>query len=130
MTTTRPRPPKEGPLERITAVIAKIPRGRVMTYGEVAAVAGYPRAPRLTVYALNQGGASLPWHRVLGRQGARFAHVSIKEPRSAQLQRRLLIKEGVRFDEEGRVLLERYGWLGATEPEPSGTERGRDRRRR
>jgi len=109
VTTTRPRLPKEGPLARITAVIAKIPRGRVMTYGEVAAVAGYPRAPRLTVYALKQGGSLLPWHRVIGRANARFARISIQDPRDAALQRRLLTKEGVRFERDGRVPLERYG---------------------
>lgn len=119
-------------MARITAVIERIPRGRVATYGEIAALAGYPRAPRLVVYALKQCGPKVPWHRVIGRLNARHARVSIREPRSAALQRRLLTKEGVRFDPEGRVLLERYGWLGEVSETTSASSRtspGRGRRR-
>jgi methylated-DNA-protein-cysteine methyltransferase-like protein len=49
-------------------MILKIPRGKVSTYGAVAAAAGYPRGARLTVRALNQA-HGLPWHRVVAAGG-------------------------------------------------------------
>jgi methylated-DNA-protein-cysteine methyltransferase-like protein len=52
----------------IRAMILKIPRGKVSTYGAVAAAAGYPRGARLTVRALNQA-HGLPWHRVVAAGG-------------------------------------------------------------
>ena len=57
--------------DRILAVVRRIPRGRVATYGQVAAAAGFPRAPRLAGYALHAlpPGSPLPWHRVVGAGG-------------------------------------------------------------
>jgi methylated-DNA-protein-cysteine methyltransferase-like protein len=52
----------------IRAMILKIPRGKVSTYGAVAAAAGYPRGARLTVRAVNQA-HGLPWHRVVAAGG-------------------------------------------------------------
>src|SRR6266852_600413 len=72
-------------------VIRKIPRGKVATYGQVAAAAGVPRAARQVVWALNafQG---LPWHRVLGAGGA------IRLPGQQALEQRLRLElEGVTF---------------------------------
>jgi methylated-DNA-protein-cysteine methyltransferase-like protein len=126
--TSRARLPKERPLGRIAAVIESIPRGRVATYGEIAAVAGFLRAPRLVVYALKLSDGTLPWHRVLGRLNATYAHVSIREPGDAALQRRLLVKEGVRFDREGRVDLQKYGWLAEGEPSRKRKKAGEGRR--
>jgi methylated-DNA-protein-cysteine methyltransferase-like protein len=50
------------------ATIARIPKGRVSTYGEVAAASGHPGAARQVVWAL-QNGANVPWHRVIGAGG-------------------------------------------------------------
>ena len=57
--------------ERIWAVIGRIPRGRVATYGQVAEVAGYVRRPRLTAQALRHvpDGRDIPWFRVINAQG-------------------------------------------------------------
>src|SRR5258706_11465910 len=52
----------------IHAVVRRIPRGKVMTYGAVARAAGYPGATRQVVWALRAGSA-LPWHRVVGAKG-------------------------------------------------------------
>src|SRR5688572_26697040 len=82
---------------RIYAVVLCIPRGRVMTYGEVAAAAGMPRGARVVGYAMRAGGRRVPWQRVVGRKSARAAHVTIKDPIGAAEQRRLLEREGVRF---------------------------------
>ena len=56
---------------RIYAVVRRIPRGRVATYGQVAALAGLPHAPRVAGYALHAlpEGSPLPWHRVVAAGG-------------------------------------------------------------
>ncbi len=95
--------------DRILAVIRRIPRGRVMTYGQVAAAAGIPRGARVVGYALRGAKGTVPRQRVLGLRRAGKAHVTIKDPIGAALQRRLLLKEGVKFARDGSIDLERYG---------------------
>src|SRR4051794_36256711 len=63
---------------RIHDVIVRIPRGHVMTYGDVAFAAGMPRAARVVGYALHAIGKVVPWQRVVGRRNARLGQVSIK----------------------------------------------------
>ena len=55
--------------ERVLAAVRKIPKGKVATYGDVAAASGYPGAARQVVWALRSGGKAVPWHRVLGAKG-------------------------------------------------------------
>lgn len=95
---------------QIYAVVARIPRGRVATYGQVAALAGLPRQARLVGYAMYglPPGTKLPWHRVINARGEVSAR-SDPGPSEA-LQRHLLEREGVRFDERGRVSLKRWRW--------------------
>lgn len=95
--------------ERIRRVVKRIPRGKVMTYGDVAAAAGMPRAARTVGYAMRALGREVPWQRVLGRKSARTAHVTIRDPRSKAEQRSLLEREGVRFDARGGVNLGEFG---------------------
>jgi methylated-DNA-protein-cysteine methyltransferase-like protein len=102
--------------------VKKIPRGRVMTYGSVALAAGMPGAARTVGYAMRALGAGVPWQRVLGRRDARNAHVTIRDPRAAAEQRRLLEREGVVFDARGRVLLSDFAW-------PAAQPRARSKRR-
>jgi methylated-DNA-protein-cysteine methyltransferase-like protein len=105
---------KSSSYERIWSVVRRIPRGRVATYGQVARIAGLPRHARLVGYALNaleDGRAkTVPWQRVINAQGK-------VSPRafagSEAVQRKLLEREGVRFDARDRVDLERFGWRGA-----------------
>lgn len=104
-----PRPRVAPPLaKRIYAVVTKIPRGRVATYGWIAERAGLPRRARLVGQALSElpAGRRVPWHRVINAQG----RISFPA-RSAQAaeQRRHLELEGVHFL-RGRVNLDRYGW--------------------
>lgn len=96
--------------ERIRRVVLKIPRGRVMTYGDVARAAGLPGAARVVGYAMRALGRSVPWQRVLGRRNARTAQITIGDPRSKAEQRRLLEQEGVELDARGGIALLEYGW--------------------
>jgi methylated-DNA-protein-cysteine methyltransferase-like protein len=95
--------------ERIRRVVSKIPRGRVMTYGDVAYAAGMPGAARQVGYAMHSLGESVPWQRVLGRKNARSGQLTIKDPQGRARQRRLLEKEGVRFSATGAVDLTIFG---------------------
>jgi methylated-DNA-protein-cysteine methyltransferase-like protein len=54
--------------EQVLKTVRRIPRGRVATYGDVAAASGYPGAARQVVWALRTG-KGVPWHRVLGAKG-------------------------------------------------------------
>ena len=95
---------------RIFEVIARIPEGRVATYGQVAAVAGLPRHARLVGYALQRvpEGVDVPWHRVVNAQGRISARAETGPEEG--LQRHLLLEEGVVFDSSGRIDLRRFGW--------------------
>lgn len=96
---------------RIYDVLAAVPRGKVVTYGQLAELAGIPRGHRVAARALRECPAHLPWQRVLAKQDARRARIGIEDPEHAALQRRLLGREGVRFDERGFVSLRAHGWL-------------------
>jgi methylated-DNA-protein-cysteine methyltransferase-like protein len=92
---------------RILAVVRRIPRGRVATYGQVAALAGFPRQPRFGGYALRHADEEIPWHRVVNARGELSPRA---ESESVRVQRARLVAEGVRFDDRGRIDLKRYGW--------------------
>lgn len=105
--------------ERIYAVVARIPEGRVATYGQVAALAGLGRAARQVGYALHSlaEGSDLPWHRVINARG----EISLRAiPGWDGYQRHLLEEEGVEFDEGGRIDLERFRWEPPPLPRPAG----------
>jgi methylated-DNA-protein-cysteine methyltransferase-like protein len=106
-------------------VVVRIPRGRVMTYGQVAAAAGMPRAARIVGYAMHAIGEHVPWQRVLGQRRPGVGHVTIKDAVGGARQRQLLEREGVRFSSSGGVDLEAYGW---GPQRASGWTRGRSRR--
>jgi methylated-DNA-protein-cysteine methyltransferase related protein len=93
----------------IFAVVRRIPRGRVATYGQVAALAGHPGHARQVGYALSalEIDAPVPWHRVVNAQG----RVSMRSGGSggAMVQRTRLEAEGVVFA-GGKVRLRDYGW--------------------
>jgi methylated-DNA-protein-cysteine methyltransferase-like protein len=97
-------------------VARRIPRGKVATYGQVAALAGRPRGARLCGYALSALRGTVhdvPWQRVLGARGAGRAGISLRDPVGAAAQRALLEREGVVLDALGRVELARSGWRRA-----------------
>jgi len=92
---------------RIYAVVSRIPRGRVATYGQIARLAGMPGQARLVGYALHAvpKGRSIPWQRVVNAQGA----ISLPADHGSR-QRRLLEREGIRFDSRGRIPLASFQW--------------------
>jgi methylated-DNA-protein-cysteine methyltransferase-like protein len=61
--------PDSGFKERVYELVASIPRGRVMTYGDIAALAGKPAASRIVGGLAHFGPPDLPWHRVVNRLG-------------------------------------------------------------
>ena len=98
-----------GSYTRIYAVIRRIPRGRVATYGQVAQLAGLPGQARQVGYALHAmaNAGPVPWHRVINARGEVSPR---KAPGADTLQRDLLRAERVRFDRRGRVDFARFGW--------------------
>lgn len=94
---------------RIYAVVKRIPRGKVATYGQVARLAGNPRWARVVGYALhvNPDPDGIPCYRVVNRDGRpspAFAFGSFQE------QVYLLEKDGVEFNSDGNVIMEKYQW--------------------
>jgi methylated-DNA-protein-cysteine methyltransferase-like protein len=96
---------------RVYALVREIPRGRVATYGQVAALLGVPRGARAVGWALralpDAQSARTPWHRVVGAGG----RISPRGGPGPQIQRQRLRAERVRFV-AGRVDLARHGLLG------------------
>lgn len=90
-------------------IVRRIPRGRVMTYGQVAAAAGVPRGARLVAYALRAAKGTVPWQRVVGQKRKGRAHITIKDPVGAAMQRQMLSREGVKVGRDGTIDLDRYG---------------------
>ncbi|MFN7941399.1 MAG: MGMT family protein [Thermoanaerobaculia bacterium] len=103
------RPPELARWRRIWQQVARIPAGRVATYGQIAALAGLPRHARQVGYALYAlpEGSEVPWQRVVNARGEVSAR---RQPGSEPLQRLLLEEEGVVFDAEGRIDLSRFRW--------------------
>jgi len=94
---------------RIYAVVKRIPRGRVATYGQVATLAGLDGHARQVGYALHDlpPQSNVPWHRVINARGEISARSAGD---SHELQRMLLEAEGVDFSLDGRVELKKYRW--------------------
>ena len=94
--------------DRVYAVVRRVPRGRVATYGQVARLAGLGDGARQAGYALHAlpPHTAVPWHRILNASG----RISLRDVAGAVTQRLLLEREGVRFDAAGRVDLARFQW--------------------
>ena len=117
---------RRDPNSEIYAVVRALPRGRVVTYGELAELASLPRGHRIAARAMRTCPDGLPWHRVLGKKDPRRAQISIGDPEHARRQRRLLEAEGVKFDENGFVPLRRFGVLRAdAKPERAPSKRAK-----
>lgn len=86
-------------------IIARIPAGKVATYGQIALLAGLPGQARQVGYALHAlPNPELPWHRVVNARG----RLSLRQ--GAELQRSLLEAEGIQFTPDSQIDLTRYQW--------------------
>jgi methylated-DNA-protein-cysteine methyltransferase-like protein len=105
---SRTREPDKHYRERVYKLVRSIPRGRVMTYGQLAEILGDGYTPRTVGFVMHGSDDGTPWHRVINAQGAcstgRIALPSDK-------QQRMLAAEGVEFNERGRCDLQRYLWI-------------------
>lgn len=100
--------------QRVYEIVRRIPRGRVMTYGQIAEILGEGYTPRTVGFVMHGSDEDTPWHRVINAQGAcSTGRVVLPEDK----QQRMLETEGVKFNERGRCDLARYLWIP---PEHSG----------
>jgi methylated-DNA-protein-cysteine methyltransferase related protein len=98
-----------GFFDRVYRLVAKIPRGKVATYGQIAGLLGAPRSARIVGWAMhgNPHGSKVPCHRVVQQGGSLSPNFCIDDPGR---QRRLLAREGVTFLLDGRVDMARHQW--------------------
>ena len=92
------------------AIIQRIPRGKIATYGQIAFLAGNPLASRQVSRLLHSstGKFDLPWQRVINSKGT----ISLKRGCGYERQKELLIAEGIDFDVRDRIDLNRFLWDG------------------
>jgi methylated-DNA-protein-cysteine methyltransferase related protein len=93
--------------ERVFEIVRRIPAGRVMTYGQLAEILGEGYTARTVGFVMHSADQSVPWQRVINAQGACSTGRVIVPP---DLQQRMLVSEGVVFNEKGRCDLLRYRW--------------------
>ena len=91
--------------EQVYAIVAQIPHGKVVSYGQIARMLGAPRSARVVGWAMRQCPEGLPWQRVVMADG------SVTGGLFADLRRELLAAEGVAFLPDGRVDMAACGWL-------------------
>lgn len=98
---------KKGFFERVYDVVKQIPCGYVMTYSQIAGVLGSPRSARIVGWALhvNPDNTRIPCHRVVNSKGMISGGYVFGGP---EMQRQLLETEGIIFDAEGKINLEKY----------------------
>lgn len=112
-----------GLAERVARIVARIPRGKVATYGQVASLCGSPRAARQVGWILHHSYRQLPWQRVINREGRlSIAHPFLTPAHQAVLLR----KEGVRVSKRAGAFwvdLAKYLW------NPKSPDRGTKSRR-
>ena len=92
----------------IIALIQNIPKGKVLTYGKIAKLAGNPRAARQVAWTLNSSTEkyNLPWQRVINSKGL----IVLNSEEGRNQQKYLLIKEGIEFINEFKIDLNKYLW--------------------
>lgn len=99
--------------DRVYEIVAQIPTGRVMTYGQIAAYCGAAWAAWKVGQLAHYGPENLPWHRVVNKQGG-LARGFV--PGGREQQKMLLELEGVTVDKEYQIKIEAILWTPAAEP--------------
>ncbi len=95
--------------KRVYRLVAEIPKGKVATYGQLAMMAGSPRASRIVGAAMFRAPDGLPCHRVIYSDGSLCCDRAFG---GKEIQRQMLEGEGVTFLPDGRVDLKRHLWSG------------------
>ncbi|HEY6119186.1 MAG TPA: MGMT family protein [Pyrinomonadaceae bacterium] len=111
--------------ERVYGLVRRIPRGRVMTYGQIAELLGEGYTPRTVGFVMHGSDDKTPWHRVINAQGA-CSTLGIVLPHDKQ--QRMLEAEGVKFNKQGRCDLQTYLWIPKQRPEQDQTSLFKRRR--
>ena len=106
--SNRKRDPDSNYRERVYRIVRSIPRGRVMTYGQLAEILGDGYTPRTIGFVMHGSDDKTPWHRVINAQGGCSTGRLVLP---ADKQQRMLAAEGVEFNERGRCDLQRYLWI-------------------
>lgn len=98
-----------GFFSRVYEIAARIPAGKVATYGQIASLLGQPRSARVVGWAMKAapGHLNLPCHRVVNKLGVMSPDYVFG---SSEIQRNLLISEGITFKPNGRIDLEKHLW--------------------
>ncbi len=96
--------------EAVYVFVRQIPKGKVLSYGQVAEACGVPSARQVGRW-MAFAPDDVPWWRVVGADGT--LRIQRRDPMLAQLQRAHLESEGVRFDSDGRVLMGQFQWDAA-----------------
>ena len=104
--SVQPRKKELAPFARVKALVQRIPRGRVATYGQLSRLIGGRLTPVGIGWAIRAAPeGSIPWHRVVNASGG------ISTDREHEgLQRAMLESEGVVFGSDGRIDLSRFAW--------------------
>jgi methylated-DNA-protein-cysteine methyltransferase related protein len=92
--------------KEVIRIITSIPAGKIMTYGQIAKLAGSPRSARQVVRILHSMSDkyNLPWHRVINSKG----EIGIPDEEGSVMQRLMLLSEGVEVSEKGLINLEKF----------------------
>ncbi|MCX8058109.1 MAG: MGMT family protein [Spirochaetes bacterium] len=95
--------------QRIIDILKSVPYGKVISYGQVAELAGLKNGARQVVRILHiySEKLNLPWHRVISKDG----FIVIKNPYGNALQKILLQQEGIEIDQDGKIDLKKYGLI-------------------
>jgi methylated-DNA-protein-cysteine methyltransferase related protein len=102
--------------ERVYKIVRRIPRGRVMTYGQIAELLGEGYTARTVGFCMHSSPDGTPWHRVINAQG-KTSTGKVVLPHDKQ--QRLLEQEGVVFNKSNRCDLETYLWIPKTKAAPA-----------
>jgi len=94
--------------ERVFRIVRMIPRGHVMTYGQIAEILGEGYTPRTVGFVMHSANDKTPWHRVINAQGGCSTR-GLVLPHDKQ--QRMLEAEGVSFNERGRCNLQTFLWI-------------------
>ena len=98
--------------QRALRMIKRVPKGKVATYGQIAALSGSPRGARQVVRLLHtlSDKEKLPWHRIINKQG----RISLTPGAGYELQKALLESEDILFDRKDSIDLNRFLWKPAS----------------